>query len=86
MELVDIILSEMTQMRKTNAVLFYSCVKKNINKKLIHSLTSCIHKLNQKKFKSKNKLLLQVFVSPFSLYIQTAKLLKGKKNIIHGVC
>lgn len=62
--------------------IFFCCLKgeKNINKKLIHSLTSCIHNLNQKtKFKSKNKLLLQVFVSPFSLYIQTAHYWREKR-------
>lgn len=52
---------------------------------MIHSLTSCIHNLNQNKLERKNELLPRVFVkSLFSVHTNCA-LLKGKKNIIHGV-
>lgn len=55
--------------------------EKNINKKLIHSLTSCIHKLNQKQsLKARTNYCCKFLLSPFSLYIQTAQLLKGKKE------
>lgn len=53
---------------------------------MIHSLTSCIRNLNQNKLGSKNALLPQASVkSMFSVHTNCA-LLKGKQNIIHGVC
>lgn len=60
--------------------------KKNINKKLIHSLTSCIRKLNQNKtenpmFKSKEKTTAADFCK--SIFLCTHKLLnywEGKKK------
>lgn len=61
--------------------------KKNINKKLIHSLTSCIRKLNQNKtenpmFKSKEKTTAADFCkSIFSVHTNCSTTEKERKKI-----
>lgn len=64
----------------------FSKVKKNINKKLIYSLTSCIRKLNQNKtetpkIKSKEKTTAADFCkSIFSVHTNCSTTKKEKKN------